>query len=272
MHVSSTYRPQNQPLPQRNLSAAAPYTFSAKERDVETGLSYFGARYYSSDLSIWLSIDPMSAKYPSLSPYVYCANNPIKLVDPNGEEIVGTDGKAVTYSYDEQGKVIWSKNASDDIKRIGNAMLQTETGKEQLDKAISSQTKITFQIKDRRDKSTIMGDAQYGIPKDYDGTTELKSATINIYEQSIKEILASGEFGSDPCLELASYWASQDGDTGLDNYIGAVAGHEIEHIVSQANRVLCYNYRQNKTAQNKSAKELVPNIIKVRILWEMYVK
>ena len=34
------------------------HTFSSKERDVETGLSYFGARYYSSDLSIWLSVDP----------------------------------------------------------------------------------------------------------------------------------------------------------------------------------------------------------------------
>ncbi|MBO7586777.1 MAG: RHS repeat-associated core domain-containing protein [Bacteroidales bacterium] len=62
------------------------YTFSAKEKDSETGLSYFGARYYSSDLSIWLSVDPMASKYPSLSPYVYCADNPVKLVDPNGEE------------------------------------------------------------------------------------------------------------------------------------------------------------------------------------------
>ena len=60
------------------------YTFSAKERDSETGLSYFGSRYYSSDLSIWLSVDPMSDKYPSLSPYVYCADNPIKIVDPDG--------------------------------------------------------------------------------------------------------------------------------------------------------------------------------------------
>ena len=60
------------------------YTFSAKERDAETGLSYFGARYYSSDLSIWLSVDPMAAKYPSTSPYAYCRNNPIRLVDPNG--------------------------------------------------------------------------------------------------------------------------------------------------------------------------------------------
>jgi len=68
------------------------FTFSAKERDSETGLSYFGSRYYSSDLSIWLSVDPMSDKYASLSPYTYCANNPVKLVDPNGEEIfVGED-------------------------------------------------------------------------------------------------------------------------------------------------------------------------------------
>ena len=69
------------------LSFAETFTFSAKEKDSETGFSYFGSRYYNSDLSIWLSVDPMSDKYPSLSPYSYCANNPIKLVDPNGEEI-----------------------------------------------------------------------------------------------------------------------------------------------------------------------------------------
>ena len=62
------------------------YTFSAKEKDTETRYSYFGARYYSSDLSIWLSVDPMSDKYPSLSPYVYCADNPVELVDPKGME------------------------------------------------------------------------------------------------------------------------------------------------------------------------------------------
>ena len=67
------------------------FTFSAKEKDIETGLSYFGSRYYSSDLSIWLSVDPMSDKYASLSPYTYCADNPVKLVDPNGEEIVEDD-------------------------------------------------------------------------------------------------------------------------------------------------------------------------------------
>ena len=71
---------------QRSTNWNAMYTFSAKEKDTETGYSYFGSRYYSSALSIWLSVDPMSDKYPSMSPYVYCANNPVKLVDPNGEE------------------------------------------------------------------------------------------------------------------------------------------------------------------------------------------
>lgn len=86
------------------LTANSSYTFSAKERDPETGLSYFGSRYYSSDLSIWLSVDPQSDKYASLSPYVYCADNPGKLVDPNGEEvwIPGLDEKGnVTYTAEE---------------------------------------------------------------------------------------------------------------------------------------------------------------------------
>jgi RHS repeat-associated protein len=68
------------------LTANWIFTFSAKEKDLETGLSYFGSRYYSSDLSIWLSVDPMAAKFPHQSNYVYCSNNPIKLFDPNGED------------------------------------------------------------------------------------------------------------------------------------------------------------------------------------------
>ncbi len=71
---------------QRNASWSAPYTFSGKEKDVETGYSYFGARYYDSGLSIWLSVDPMSDKYPNLTPYAYCANNPVILVDPDGRD------------------------------------------------------------------------------------------------------------------------------------------------------------------------------------------
>jgi RHS repeat-associated protein len=60
------------------------YKFTAKELDNETSYTYFGARYYDTDLSIWLSVDPMSDKYPSLSLYCYTADNPVVLVDPYG--------------------------------------------------------------------------------------------------------------------------------------------------------------------------------------------
>jgi RHS repeat-associated protein len=61
-----------------------PYKFSAKEKDEETQYSYFGARYYDADLSIWLSVDPMAHLRESLTPYNYCSNNPIMRTDPTG--------------------------------------------------------------------------------------------------------------------------------------------------------------------------------------------
>ena len=46
--------------------------------------SYFGARYYLSDISIWASVDPMADDAPGWTPYRYCFNNPIMLTDPDG--------------------------------------------------------------------------------------------------------------------------------------------------------------------------------------------
>ena len=108
------------PIPRRSAGYAA----------TETGLSYFGSRYYSSDLSIWLSVDPMSDKYPSLSPYTYCADNPVKLVDPNGEDvwIVGEDGQRYQYKNDGllycsngkvyQGSDAFARSAQSSLKEL----------------------------------------------------------------------------------------------------------------------------------------------------------
>ncbi|MBP5515438.1 MAG: hypothetical protein J6X86_00670 [Bacteroidales bacterium] len=62
--------------------------FTGKELDSETDFYYFGARYLDHTLlTSWFTVDPMSDKYPSLSPYNYCAWNPVKLVDPEGMDI-----------------------------------------------------------------------------------------------------------------------------------------------------------------------------------------
>ena len=77
-------------------------SFTGKERDEETGYGYFGARYMDYELTtMWLGVDPMADKYPSISPYAYCAWNPVKLVDPNGKEFC-TPG----YELNEKGKLL----------------------------------------------------------------------------------------------------------------------------------------------------------------------
>lgn len=67
-------------------SDSMPYLFNAKELDAETGLYFYGARYYDPRVSMWLSVDPMAEKYPDWSPYNYTLLNPVKFVDPDGRQ------------------------------------------------------------------------------------------------------------------------------------------------------------------------------------------
>jgi RHS repeat-associated protein len=79
-----------------------PYKFNGKELDEETGLYYYGARYMNPRLSIWYGTDPMQEKYPDISSYGYCKNNPVIKVDPLGKECVN--------SIDENGNKILESN------------------------------------------------------------------------------------------------------------------------------------------------------------------
>jgi RHS repeat-associated protein len=72
-------------IEERNNKWNTPYLFNAKELDEETGLYYYGARYYDSRTSVWLSTDPLQEKYPNISTYVYCLNNPVNAVDLQGD-------------------------------------------------------------------------------------------------------------------------------------------------------------------------------------------
>ena len=60
------------------------YKYVGKERDEETGLYYFGARYYASWIARFISVDPMKAERTWLTPYNYVQNNPINRTDPTG--------------------------------------------------------------------------------------------------------------------------------------------------------------------------------------------
>ena len=115
------YLPYGEPYINQRISGYNErFTFTGKERDEETGYSYFGARYMDHELmTMWLSVDPLSDKYPSILPYAYCAWNPVKLVDPDGRDFViviwattpegegvGHAGIAISNYKEENGKMI----------------------------------------------------------------------------------------------------------------------------------------------------------------------
>ncbi|MBU7018354.1 MAG: hypothetical protein HXS44_12660, partial [Theionarchaea archaeon] len=62
------------------------YQFAGKEKDA-SGLYYFGARYYDPQLGRFTTKDPLPGRIQSpqtLNRYVYCLNNPLKYLDPQG--------------------------------------------------------------------------------------------------------------------------------------------------------------------------------------------
>ena len=87
-----------------------------EDQGPDFGLPYidYGARQYSPALSRWLVPDPMGEKYYDVSPYVYCAGNPVVLVDLDGQDWYSTKNAngEVEYHYDDNIK------SSSDFNRL----------------------------------------------------------------------------------------------------------------------------------------------------------
>ena len=96
--------------------------FTGKERDTETGLDYFGARYYSSAQGRFTSVDPENAGADLEDPqswngYAYARNNPLKYVDPDGLEYMVCDQAGNCQSHwDPQWKPLFNP---DNAKSVG---------------------------------------------------------------------------------------------------------------------------------------------------------
>ncbi len=125
------------------------YKFTGKERDEESGYDYFGARFYSSPLSFWLSVDPLAGKYPNISPYAYCGWNPVKYVDPNGKWIAVTCNADTRASYTVIGGVVDMDDRN--IYVVGNGYDVGKEGKPK-DATILAQTATPYSFSNENGK------------------------------------------------------------------------------------------------------------------------
>ncbi|WP_221405140.1 RHS repeat domain-containing protein [Apibacter adventoris] len=108
-------------IEERNQSWNTPYLFNGKELDEETGLYYYGARYYNPRESVWLSTDPLAEKYPNVSPYAYVSNNPVNAIDPDGKRIyfvAGAGNDVDGWNYVNRFNKIWTSLGLKNFRRV----------------------------------------------------------------------------------------------------------------------------------------------------------
>ncbi|WP_185154529.1 RHS repeat domain-containing protein [Fulvivirga sp. M361] len=81
------------------------YRYVGKEHDEESGLYYYGARYYASWLIRFVSVDPLKDEYPYYTPYQYAGNKPITFIDLDGlQEIKPEDAARMKRNFDKLSK------------------------------------------------------------------------------------------------------------------------------------------------------------------------
>jgi RHS repeat-associated protein len=87
-----------------------PYKFGGKELDEMYGLNWydFEARQYDGIVPRFTTMDPLAEKYYSVSPYAYCANNPVNAIDSDGKKVIFITkiaGKITHFEYTSQGNL-----------------------------------------------------------------------------------------------------------------------------------------------------------------------
>jgi RHS repeat-associated protein len=251
-------------------AGANKYLYQGKELQPELDIYDFEWRGYDPMINRTWQMDPHAENYYSMSPYSWAGNNPVKFIDPDGRDIVGTDGKPVTYRM-ENGKAVWSANASADVQRIGNSMLKTKAGGGQLNAMISSDTRVNLNLSSdhriSKDPATGKTTVRYGetkitsYKKNADGTYTAKEANVTIFEGSIKIIAGQ--------KTQLSGDAGETQKIGVEGSIGAVAAHESVHAIDPEN--VTQNLQNQLEGANHDI-EKKPNEVKQQVQDELLKK
>jgi RHS repeat-associated protein len=108
------------------------YKFTGKERDTESGLDYFGARYYSNAMARFTSVDPKQSSGYSIDPqtwnrYAYVGNNPLRFIDPDGKEKI----EIIVYTWIPYDKTVMFGTYSGGPKTVARFTVETDPRRSQ---------------------------------------------------------------------------------------------------------------------------------------------
>ena len=167
---------------QAHNTERTPYQYTSKELDEETGLYYYGARYYDPRTSVWQSADPVLGKYlptgnreqdarlpglggvfttPNLGLYTYTHQNPVRLIDPDGREAIGAVVKLLIKGGERFKRWITSKQEAIEARKQGETIVfKTKQQAKQVEEAVSGGDKSKIM----RHKGHKLKDGSQGRP------------------------------------------------------------------------------------------------------------
>lgn len=163
--------------------------FTGKERDQETGLDYFGARYYSGAQGRFTTPDPLMASGKASNPqtwnrYAYTLNNPLRFVDPDGLEVPDECVKDQNCAIKLKVNVIYDKDMN---KQTGPNPAQVAKAKKMQEEANQVLAKANVRV----ETDVTPGEYTGGAPDI--NLTGLKSDDLNVVFSSTTPFGHSGE-------------------------------------------------------------------------------
>ena len=116
----------------QNFIRGYPYRYCGKERDEESGMYYYGARYYLPWTCRFVSVDPMAGKFTYYTPYQYAGNRPINFIDLDGKEEAHPNNSNVSPPTSiggftpEQGQKLANTPINNPIQQVQTTGVQKE--------------------------------------------------------------------------------------------------------------------------------------------------
>ena len=212
-------------IEERNNTWNTPYLFNAKEFDEETGMYYYGARYYEPRLSLWMSADPKQDKYPNVSSYCYVMDNPIKLIDPDGKDVL-----------------IWYKD---------------KHGRDQLFRFSGFHGKKSIKIPNNQYVKDFIQAYLYNA-KHGGGKKTIQAVSNHKYEIYVSDSQNDETYYSGGDRQPTVYWESRQGlktTEGGKQSAATALEHEMDHAVDDANNHKQHVERRQMGDSNYDNKE-----------------